>query len=100
MEEWTLEVKGLLIFLLLLPLLFLLLLLLLSLLLLLLLILHLILLLLLLLLLFLLLLLLLPQVERVAPSLKVTVRVDSRDWRSHLEQMHTYRWWQQEEQSE
>ena len=36
------------------------------------------------------------QVERVAPQLKVTVRVDSRDWRSHLEQMHTYRslgWW-------
>jgi len=31
------------------------------------------------------------EVERVAPSLKVTVRVDTRDWRSHLEQMHTYR---------
>ena len=31
------------------------------------------------------------EVERVAPSLKVTVRVDSRDWRSHLEQMHSYR---------
>eukprot|EP00092_Neocalanus_flemingeri_P056720 GFUD01067275.1.p1 GENE.GFUD01067275.1~~GFUD01067275.1.p1 ORF type:complete len:422 (+),score=168.02 GFUD01067275.1:104-1369(+) len=31
------------------------------------------------------------EVERVAPSLKVTVRVDSRNWRSHLEQMHSYR---------
>ena len=31
------------------------------------------------------------EVERVAPSLKVTVRVDSKDWRSHLEQMHSYR---------
>ncbi|XP_023321011.1 intraflagellar transport protein 57 homolog [Eurytemora carolleeae] len=31
------------------------------------------------------------EVERVAPQLKVTVRVDARDWRSHLEQMHEYR---------
>ena len=27
------------------------------------------------------------EVERVAPKLKVTVRVDGRDWRSHLEQV-------------
>ncbi len=27
------------------------------------------------------------EVERVAPHLKVTVRVDGRDWRSHLEQV-------------
>ena len=27
----------------------------------------------------------------MAPQLKVTVRVDNRDWRTHLEQMHTYR---------
>jgi estrogen-related receptor beta like 1 len=31
------------------------------------------------------------EVERVAPQLKVTVRVDARDWRTHLEQMHNYR---------
>ena len=31
------------------------------------------------------------EVERVAPSLKVTVTVDSKDWRSHLEQMHSHR---------
>jgi len=31
------------------------------------------------------------EVERVAPKLKVTVRVDGRDWRSHLEQMHSHR---------
>ena len=31
------------------------------------------------------------EVEKVAPQLKVTVRVDNRDWRNHLEQMHTYR---------
>ncbi|TRY72250.1 hypothetical protein TCAL_03146 [Tigriopus californicus] len=31
------------------------------------------------------------EVERVAPQLKVTVRSDNRDWRTHLEQMHTYR---------
>ena len=31
------------------------------------------------------------EVERVAPGLKVTVRVESRDWRAHLEQMHGYR---------
>ena len=28
------------------------------------------------------------EVERVAPKLKVTVRVDGRDWRSHLEQVN------------
>ena len=27
------------------------------------------------------------EVERVAPQLKVTVRVDARDWRTHLEQV-------------
>ena len=27
----------------------------------------------------------------MAPQLKVTVRVDNRDWRTHLEQMHSYR---------
>ena len=27
------------------------------------------------------------EVERVAPQLKVTVRVDGRDWRSHLDQV-------------
>ena len=27
------------------------------------------------------------EVERVAPKLKVTVKVDGRDWRSHLEQV-------------
>ena len=31
------------------------------------------------------------EVERVAPSLKVTVKMESRDWRSHLEQIHSYR---------
>ena len=31
------------------------------------------------------------EVEKVAPQLKVTVRVDNRDWRTHLEQMHSYR---------
>ena len=31
------------------------------------------------------------EVERVAPSLKVTVTVNSKDWRSHLEQMHCHR---------
>ena len=29
------------------------------------------------------------EVERVAPKLKVTVRVDGRDWRSHLEQVRS-----------
>ena len=29
--------------------------------------------------------------ERVAPSLKVTVKMEARDWRSHLEQIHAYR---------
>ena len=27
------------------------------------------------------------EVERAAPKLKVTVRADGRDWRSHLEQV-------------
>lgn len=31
------------------------------------------------------------EVERVAPHLKVTVRVDGRDWRAHLDQMHSHR---------
>ncbi len=31
------------------------------------------------------------EVEKVAPQLKVTVRVDNRDWRTHLDQMHSYR---------
>ena len=31
------------------------------------------------------------QVERVLPSLKITVRQDAKDWRAHLEQMETYR---------
>ena len=31
------------------------------------------------------------EVERVAPSLKVTVKMEARDWRSHLEQIHSYR---------
>ena len=31
------------------------------------------------------------EVERVAPSLKVTVKLEARDWRSHLEQIHAYR---------
>ena len=31
------------------------------------------------------------EVEKVAPPLKGTVRVDNRDWRTHLEQMHSYR---------
>ena len=31
------------------------------------------------------------EVERVAPSLKITVKNDARDWRVHLEQMHQYR---------
>ena len=31
------------------------------------------------------------EVERVAPSLKMTVKTDGREWRSHLEQMHSYR---------
>ena len=32
------------------------------------------------------------EVERVAPSLKITVKNDTRDWRIHLEQMHQYRY--------
>lgn len=31
------------------------------------------------------------EVEKVSSQLKVTVRVDNRDWRTHLEQMHSYR---------
>ena len=31
------------------------------------------------------------EVERVAPSLKVTVRTETRDWRSNLEQIHQHR---------
>eukprot|EP00096_Caligus_rogercresseyi_P007294 TRINITY_DN25118_c0_g1_i1.p1 TRINITY_DN25118_c0_g1~~TRINITY_DN25118_c0_g1_i1.p1 ORF type:complete len:282 (-),score=58.23 TRINITY_DN25118_c0_g1_i1:89-832(-) len=31
------------------------------------------------------------EVERVIPQLKVTIRIDTRDWRTHLEQMHSYR---------
>ena len=29
--------------------------------------------------------------EKVSSQLKVTVRLDNRDWRTHLEQMHSYR---------
>ena len=31
------------------------------------------------------------EVERVAPSLKVTLRSESRDWRAHLEQIYHHR---------
>ena len=31
------------------------------------------------------------EVERVAPSLKVTLRTESRDWRSNLEKIHEHR---------
>ncbi|CAG0880335.1 unnamed protein product [Darwinula stevensoni] len=31
------------------------------------------------------------EVERVLPQLKVTLRNDMRDWRAHVEQMHTHR---------
>ena len=31
------------------------------------------------------------EVERVAPSLKVTVKMEARDWRSNLEQIHQHR---------
>ncbi|XP_014671724.1 PREDICTED: intraflagellar transport protein 57 homolog [Priapulus caudatus] len=31
------------------------------------------------------------EVERVLPSLKVHIRTDNKDWRSHLEQMHQHR---------
>lgn len=31
------------------------------------------------------------EVERVVPRLKITIRNDNRDWRSHLEQMKQYR---------
>ena len=32
------------------------------------------------------------EVEKVSSHLKVTVRVDNRDWRTHLDQMHSYRY--------
>ena len=31
------------------------------------------------------------EVERVTPQLKMTIKTDGRDWRSHLEQMHQHR---------
>nr|XP_027217532.1 intraflagellar transport protein 57 homolog [Penaeus vannamei] len=31
------------------------------------------------------------ELERVLPQLKVTIRTDNRDWRSHIEQMHEHR---------
>ena len=31
------------------------------------------------------------EVERVTPQLRMTVKTEGRDWRSHLEQMHQYR---------
>ena len=31
------------------------------------------------------------EVERVAPQLRMTVKSDGREWRNHLEQMHSYR---------
>uniref|UniRef100_A0A6A7G0A5 Intraflagellar transport protein 57 homolog n=1 Tax=Hirondellea gigas TaxID=1518452 RepID=A0A6A7G0A5_9CRUS len=31
------------------------------------------------------------ELERVLPQLRVTIRSDQRDWRSHIEQMHDYR---------
>lgn len=31
------------------------------------------------------------ELERVLPQLKVTIRSDTRDWRSHIEQMHEHR---------
>uniref|UniRef100_A0A8C1P3I3 Intraflagellar transport protein 57 homolog n=1 Tax=Cyprinus carpio TaxID=7962 RepID=A0A8C1P3I3_CYPCA len=31
------------------------------------------------------------EVERVLPQLKVTIRTDNKDWRIHLDQMHTSR---------
>jgi estrogen-related receptor beta like 1 len=30
------------------------------------------------------------EVERVLPQLKVTIKTDHKDWRTHIEQMHTY----------
>lgn len=30
------------------------------------------------------------EVERVLPQLKVTIKTDNKDWRTHIEQMHTY----------
>ncbi|XP_070548078.1 intraflagellar transport protein 57 homolog [Ptychodera flava] len=31
------------------------------------------------------------EVERVLPSLKVTIRTDNKDWRTHVDQMHQHR---------
>ncbi|XP_077985611.1 intraflagellar transport protein 57 homolog [Glandiceps talaboti] len=31
------------------------------------------------------------EVERVMPSLKVTIRTDNKDWRTHVDQMHQHR---------
>ncbi len=31
------------------------------------------------------------EVERVTPSLKVHIRTDNKDWRTHVDQMHTHR---------
>nr|CAB3255401.1 intraflagellar transport protein 57 homolog [Phallusia mammillata] len=31
------------------------------------------------------------EVERVAPSLKVTIRTDNKDWRTHVDQMHQHK---------
>jgi len=31
------------------------------------------------------------EIERVTPSLKVTVRTDNKDWRTHVEQMHQHK---------
>ncbi|KAL8618483.1 hypothetical protein ACOMHN_049900 [Nucella lapillus] len=31
------------------------------------------------------------EVERVTPQLRITIRTDNKDWRVHLEQMHTHR---------
>lgn len=30
------------------------------------------------------------EVERVLPQLKVTIKTDHKDWRTHIEQMHNY----------
>ncbi len=30
------------------------------------------------------------EVERVLPQLKVTIKTDNKDWRTHIEQMHVY----------
>ena len=31
------------------------------------------------------------EVERVIPSLKVHIRTDNKDWRTHVDQMHQHR---------